>query len=473
MAQLDLITHFPFGLSSRGMPVIGGGGRETTGNVFYVSSTASGRSDNINSHGGNPLTPFATLDFAIGACTAANGDIIYLMPGHAETIISAGGIDCDVAGITIVGLGNGTNRPVFTFATATTADIDIDAANIIIENVKFDFTGIDAIIAGIDVNASDFTLVGCEVIFASAGNQATAVLKTDANASRMRLLHCYFHGTNNAGTEKVIWIDAGPTGVEIGHCRVEGTVSAGSASLIYIDSGLDIYIHHNVLLNRGTSSYGIRNVALGSTGIIERNAIIVATLSSDFPLTNLALAAIENYAYDSDTSGENGVLVPIIGSSLANSRSLIDEIIGAEMSYDRANFLEVIADLTSATWNTAAAHEILTITGAVRLRILPICYGSVTAGGAITFILGTETTTNAMIASTDGTTIDVGMAWLSTTPSHYYAKTAVIDAIIAAGQDVGYTIGTNAATGGSISFFVWWEPLDATGAVVAGAGGAL
>lgn len=473
MAQNDLITHFPFGLTSRGMPVIGGGGRETTGSVYFVSSTAPGASNNVNTHGTNPTTPFATLDYAIGACNADKGDLIYLMPGHAETINAASGIDADVSGITIIGLGNGRKRPVFTFAGTTVADMDIDAAGIRIENVVFDFTGVDALIAPIDVNAADFHLINCEIIFASATNQVVGVLRTDSNALRMKILDCYFHGTDNAGAESVIYLDS-TTGAEIGNCRIEGTVSQGTPkALIYLDGVLDVYIHHNVLLNRGTSSYGIRNVNVLSTGLIERNAIVVPTLTGGYPLTNLALAAIENFAYDSDTSDENGVPVPIIGNTLANSRSIYDEIIGAEMSYNRVNYLAVTADLTSATWNTVASHEILTVTGAVRVRILPICSGSVTSGGAITGILGTETTTNGMIASTDLTTLDAGMAWLSATPSHLYAKTSVLDFIIANGQDVGYTIGSNAATGGTIVFHVWWEPLNSTGAVAAGAGGAL
>lgn len=473
MSQYDLITHFPFGLSSRGMPVIGGGGRETTGSVFFVSSTAAGASNNVNTHGTNPTTPFATLDFAVGACSADRGDIIYVMPGHAETINAAGGIDVDVRGVTIIGLGAGRKRPVFTFSGTTVADIDIDDDAVTIENCVFDFTGVDGIVAGIDVNARDFSLISCEIIFASATNQAVVVLRSDSNALRMRILDCYFHGSDNAGTEAVLYLDTG-VGIEVGHCRIEGTVSSGTPkALIYIDGGTDYYIHHNILLNRGASSYGIKNVLLGTTGVIERNSIIVPTLTGGFPLTNLAIAAIENYAYDSDTSGENGVAVPIIGTGLGNSRSIIDEIIGAEMSYNRANYFAVTADLTSATWNTVAAHEIATVTGAVRVRILPICTSDVTSGGAITFILGTETTTNGMIASTDGTTIDAGEAWLTTTPSHLHAKTAVLDFIIAAGQDIGYTIGSNAATGGTIVFHVWWEPLDATGAVAAGAGGVL
>lgn len=471
MAQNDLITHFPFGVSSRGMPVIGGGGRETTGNVFFVSSTASGRSDNINTHGTNPVTPFATLDYAIGACTANNGDIIYLMPGHAETIISAGGIDADVAGITIIGLGNGSNRPTLTFATATTADIDIDAANITIENVKFDFTGVDSIVAGIDVNAADFTLSRCEIVTATSGNQVLIAVITDSNANRMRVLDCYFRGSSNAGTTSAIQLSGSPDGIEISGSRFQGHYSDAAIYNPTLALHTNLYIHHNTIQTLGSTQYGINILETGSTGVIDSNSFIVTDVS--IALVNFNVAAINNMGYDSDTSNTLGVEVPVVGSSLGTGTSLVDQIIGNEFIFNRARYISVTADLTSATWNTVAAHEILTVTGTVRVRIIPRCTSSVTSGGAITFILGTETTTNAMIASTDGTTIDAGMFWLSTTPSHYYAKTSVIDAIIANGQDVGYTIGTNAATGGTIIFDIWWEPISSNATAVAGAGGAL
>lgn len=469
MAQLDLITHFPFGLSSRGMPVIGGGGRETTGNVYFVSSTASGKSDNINTHGTNPVTPFATLDFAIGACTANRGDIIYLMPGHAETIIAAGGIDADVAGITIIGLGNGSNRPTLTLGTSTTADIDIDAANITIENVVFDCTGVDAVIAALDVNAAAFQLLNCEFITATSGNQAARIILTDSNANRMKIWNCLFRGSNNAGN--VVGVDIGgtPDGVEIAWCRFQMNVSADCVDISAAST--NNYIHDNQFITLGTAQSGLQANA-AATGFISYNQFAGTSLS--VLLVPSLMFCIENYGIDTDL-GVNQIqtLLPRVGTSLPESRSIIDEIIGAEMSYNRANYLTVTADLTSATWNTVAAHEILTVTGAVRVRILPICTGSVTSGGAITGILGTETTTNGMITSTDLTTLDAGMAWLSDTPNHLYAKTSVLDFIIADGQDVGYTIGSNAATGGTIVFHVWWEPLNSTGAVTAGAGGAL
>ncbi len=65
------LTAFPNGISSMGVPVVG----PTTGNVFFVDSGSGTRADDT-SHGRDSTKPFSTVDFAIGQCTASNGDII-------------------------------------------------------------------------------------------------------------------------------------------------------------------------------------------------------------------------------------------------------------------------------------------------------------------------------------------------------------------------------------------------------------
>lgn len=70
---------------------------------------------------------FSTIDAAISACTANAGDIIYVMPGHTEAV-TVSSIACDVAGVTIIGLGAGSLKPTLTFG-ATDSRINVTAAN--------------------------------------------------------------------------------------------------------------------------------------------------------------------------------------------------------------------------------------------------------------------------------------------------------------------------------------------------------
>jgi hypothetical protein len=133
----------------------------TTGNVFYVNSATG--ADAVGVAGSNSNQPFDSVDYAIGRCTANNGDVIIVMPGHAESFTAADGFDADVAGITIIGLGSGTDMPEFTFA-ATDATVAVGAANVTFVNLRF-IAGISNIAAGIVIEAAgdNFTMIGCEV----------------------------------------------------------------------------------------------------------------------------------------------------------------------------------------------------------------------------------------------------------------------------------------------------------------------
>ena len=144
------------------------------------------------------------------------------------------------------------------------------------------------------------------------------------------------------------------------------------------------------------------------------------------------------------------------------------------------NYLSVTTLMTSATWNTAAKHEVFTVTGLVRARMWIECTDTLTDaadGAAIQF--GHETATNAFIASTNcaragAGLISTGCLWYDasplTTPEVF--ATAVFD-YVDNGLDIGYEITGAALTGGSLTFHCVWDALNSTGNLVAGAGGVL
>lgn len=77
----------------------------------------------------------ATIDAAIGLCTANAGDTIFVLPGHTEAVTSTS-IACDVAGVNIIGLGSGAMKPVLTFG-ATDSRINVTAANCTWQNFRW------------------------------------------------------------------------------------------------------------------------------------------------------------------------------------------------------------------------------------------------------------------------------------------------------------------------------------------------
>jgi len=159
------LTNFPNGISSFGVPVMGGGGFPiTTGNYYFVSSVL-GSDDND----GLKATPLATLEKALARCTADNMDVVVLMPGHAENVAGAAGISADVAGVTVFGIGNGSLRPKFTF-TATASTFVISAANCTFNNIAWE-AGIAEVVMGLDISAvDDLTFNDCHFTEASSMN---------------------------------------------------------------------------------------------------------------------------------------------------------------------------------------------------------------------------------------------------------------------------------------------------------------
>ena len=138
------------------------------------------------------------------------------------------------------------------------------------------------------------------------------------------------------------------------------------------------------------------------------------------------------------------------------------------------NYFAVTADLSSATWNTAAAHEIALVSGLVRVAIIAqvTVTGDDTTGNTSTASLGWAGTVAGMIAATDVDDMLAGEIWYDATPTttgEAYG-TAVLDFIVN-GLDIGYTIAGEAATAGTIVFHVFWEEISSGASVSAGAGG--
>lgn len=185
-------------LDVSGVPTMGIGGA-IAGNVFWVNS-ATGADVNDGVRGRSKDAPFDTLDYAIGLCTANNGDVIYVMPGHAETGTAAAFVDADVAGITIIGLGQGSLKPTFTLGTATTCDIDIDADNITIKNLRF-VNNIDSLAAFIDCNSNYFTIEDCEFVTSST-KEAVCFIDMATTKDYLTVRGCRFEQpTDPAGTD--------------------------------------------------------------------------------------------------------------------------------------------------------------------------------------------------------------------------------------------------------------------------------
>lgn len=286
-----MTTHFPNGLSSHGLPVLPGfGDLFTTGTVYFVDSSLGDAGNN----GKDPDKALATIDAAVGKCTANKGDIIVVMPGHAETISTVAGIACDVAGITIVGVGSGTLKPTLTFSAAA-SDINVSVANVTIKNIRM-VSSVNNLVNFLDLDAGNFICEDCDFVTSSTTEalcfvdiattkddfafrrckfiQPTDPDGTDSGAStgcfyfvdseNIYIEHCYFYGQfesaifhNKTTAAKNVWVR---------HCYGTQLLSGG-----------EVFIQ---VANMEGGDVGSMFIVTGSADVAEANTW--GTLSAKF-----------------------------------------------------------------------------------------------------------------------------------------------------------------------------------------------
>jgi len=256
MRPSNFPNGFGGGLVVQNMPIL----NSYPGRVFWVDSTGQ------STGAGTFASPFNTLAQAVARCTANRGDVICIKPGHAETISAAAGLVLDKAGVDIIGLGSGSNRPTFTFASAVGADMDVDAANVSMSNILF-VAGVDALTGPIDVNAADFAMIGCETRDVTASYQTVDWIVADANADRMLILDAIHRGATDAGADTWITV-AGADDVTIVPRFVDGNFAVACIENTAAASNFTVYgrgDHPAIMRNRNSGDV-IVTVHASTTG---------------------------------------------------------------------------------------------------------------------------------------------------------------------------------------------------------------
>ncbi len=268
------LTNFPGGISSFGIPVIPGAPRVFTGTAYFVCN-ASGYNGSDNNNGLRPDQPLSTLAKALTLVTSNNDDVIFVMKGHAETLGAAAAVACASSGFSIIGLGNGRLRPVFTWATLTSATWTIAGSNVFIQNCVFIGTGIDAVVTMFAVTGDDVAFDSCEFDHANATNQASLGI-TVTGTDRFVFTNNRVHGTLNAGTTNFLQIVGAASKQNDYYIAGNSFVGAYTSSLGAINNittaVVNMVVRDNLFINLTASA--TKNIVLltGSTGVISKNS---------------------------------------------------------------------------------------------------------------------------------------------------------------------------------------------------------
>lgn len=461
--KIGKLSNYPHGFGGgvtlRNVPLF-----EThAGKVFWVyngSGIYGTQKAGSNGNKGTFNEPFSTLDYAIGQCTANRGDIIMVKPGHSETISSDAGVTLDVAGVSVIGLGNGSDRPTFTVSTAAAANMSVTAANVTLHNLVFLGNKNDL------VNCLEIAGDSCEVShceFRESTNGMIAAISVGLADGDS--VYAYIHDCN-------IWMDepgvtnVGDAGIEIvkdsDHIRIENCYIYGD----FDDAGIHVPAGGNAcdqLVIKGNyvenTASGAHAIEITTGGTMNGGAIVDNYLVSDASATLLEPHTLQTVGNRGSLGGTNSADFPVPGylAGLERSARVVTKATGS---------------MASGFGTTDSPVAMFTVTGEVAVRgwgIVTTNLSSTSNTGTIS--LGTADSTAALIpaATADGTELQAGDVWFDST-SGTDAGALPDDGswvILADGANIVMTIGTNDITGGAIDVFCEWAPISADGNVVA------
>ncbi len=291
------ITAYPAGVATYGgLPIVGTGPIQTTGDVLFVDVNHSRASDGASS--GDRNTPCSSVQQAITNATASQGDIIFVMPGHTETI--DGDITINKVGLSVIGLGVGLSRPTFDFTAAgdtiTTTAADCRISNIIL---SLDSSAI-TVTAGFTVAAAGTTIDHTRIM-PHATRQFTG-LCTLGDFDDVTIAYNSWYTLIGASSTTGLSITGTAERTIVNSNSIMGNF--GSYAIGASAANLDAMITNNIFRNANVAEVILMNAA--STGLLANNAFSTGasaiTAAEAFDMGNMF--CVENFMCNAvDESG--------------------------------------------------------------------------------------------------------------------------------------------------------------------------
>lgn len=278
------------------------------GKVFWVyNGTALLPNQRAGSDGndGTFNAPFATVDYAVSRCTASRGDVVMVKPGHAETIASATALAIDVAGVAVIGLGRGSDRPTFNL-TATTSTITMSAANCTFWNCLVT-GGVDAIVAVYTISAADCAL---QLNYRDVTGQCTDCVLTTAGANRLYIDVNDYDGATAAGTNAGIALVGGDH-IEITGRYMDGNFAVGGID-VRTTATTDLMVHtFKYFRTRNAADIFLVDTVTGSTGQIgpDINLRLTDNAANITEAITGATFVVQDPVYVVNLANEKGMLI--------------------------------------------------------------------------------------------------------------------------------------------------------------------
>jgi hypothetical protein len=277
--------------------------------ILFVDSGATEASDADDGvHGHSFETPLATIDYAIGLCTADQGDVILVSPGHTETISSAAGIDLDVDDVTIIGVGVNDKRPKISFS-AEASTFEINADNVTVKNLQFVGTKTGGTTVGIDIKTgSDYvTIEDCKFYETANTLELLTVITAEDKTDYLTIRNCEF--LNLAGGDNLSALAT--EGDEHDFLVVEGCKFIGDWTNACLDLDADAIVYpliRDCVLVNVDATAG-KAITLNASTVAMMSDLRVATGKGDgYPVSDVSASFETNcYACEAGALGYLGM----------------------------------------------------------------------------------------------------------------------------------------------------------------------
>ena len=308
-------------LNVGGVPISGGGASFASlirapapgGNTYWVGN----RSDLPSGDGYSAANPCASLGGANGifarmAARVNRGDVVYVLPGHAENVNAAdwAALMTTSSGFSIVGLGIGIERPQLTW-TISTATFLLDTDAVQLANLRMwlagpSGTGSLTVAAPITVSGNGCSMIGNEFNwgFDAGSIVGTGIICTGTDFK--------FIGNKAlcdvaaVPTETFLRLNAADRAV-IAYNDIRGATAGTTVGVIkgLTNASVDLDVRRNFLQNKIANSTIAFSPLASSTGVFAYNEFSVEV--GILPITASIGRWHENYCCD--TAGLASALV--------------------------------------------------------------------------------------------------------------------------------------------------------------------
>lgn len=280
----------------------------TPRNVWFLDSAAAGGGDTVG-HGGNPDKPFLTLSYAFSSDLMGAGDVLYVMPGHGETIGNASQV-LDIAGVKVIGLGSGLyDMPRFRMNHAN-AEISVAADGIVIQGLRFtaDVTSV-AVCIEIEDGSDDVVVRGNVFdVETTVTDEFLVTIRTN-DASNRAVIEDNDIDMGLGGAVAAISFTKDTDGTVVRKNRIQGDYSTACINgLTTLSSKL--LIEDNLLQNGNGSNIGTEpaiELLTGSYGVIARNNIVCNLATKAASIVADTCLLFDNL-YNEDVTGTGGII---------------------------------------------------------------------------------------------------------------------------------------------------------------------